>query len=194
MSSTDTSYYVYALKDPRQSPALPFYIGKGTGTRAHDHLVKPDATRKGERIREIEAAGHQVMAVRLVDALSEAQALKLEAELIAAFGTIDTGGLLTNTVMPSGLGGKARTQVVVPSGVKEKAQVGLSLLKEAVLEMAQANPNGVSNAEVASLLGLRSDYMGGAKDYLSYSLIGLLLRDGKLERQPDSKRHVARVR
>lgn len=194
MSSTDNSYYVYALKDPRQSPALPFYIGKGTGTRAHDHLVKPDATRKGERIRDIEAAGHQVMAVRLVDALSETQALKLEAELIAAFGTVDTGGLLTNTVMPSGLGKKARAQVVVPSGVKEKAQVGLSLLKEAVLEMTQANSGGVSNAEVASLLGLRSDYGGGAKDYLSYSVLGLLLREGKLDRLEGTHKHVARVR
>jgi hypothetical protein len=194
VSSTDNSYYVYALKDPRQSPALPFYIGKGTGTRAHDHLVKPDATRKGERIRDIEAAGHQVMAVRLVDALSETQALKLEAELIAAFGTVDTGGLLTNTVMPSGLGKKARAQVVVPSGVKEKAQVGLSLLKEAVLEMTQANSGGVSNAEVASLLGLRSDYGGGAKDYLSYSVLGLLLREGKLDRLEGTHKHVARVR
>ncbi len=25
------SYYVYALKDPRSSPAQAFYIGKGTG-------------------------------------------------------------------------------------------------------------------------------------------------------------------
>ncbi|QIM52978.1 GIY-YIG nuclease family protein [Hydrogenophaga crocea] len=193
MNNTDTSYYVYALKDPRRSPAVPFYIGKGVGTRSHDHLLRPDDTRKGHRIREIEAAGHQVMAVRLVDALTESQALKLEAELIAAFGTLDSGGLLTNTVLPSGLGTKARAAVVVPSGVKEKAQVGLSLLKEAVLEMTQANPEGVSNADVASLLGLRSDYGGGAKDYLSYSVLGLLLRDGKLERTAKGK-HVARVR
>ena len=194
MSAADTSYYVYALKDPRQSPALPFYIGKGVGTRSHDHLVRPDDTRKGQRIREIEAAGHQVMAVRLVDALSEPQALKLEAELIAAFGTVDTGGLLTNSVMPSGLGTKARKQVVVPSGAKEKAQVGLSLLKEAVLETAQANQGGVSNAEVASLLGLRSDYGGGAKDYLSYSVLGLLLKEGKLERLEGTHKHAARVK
>jgi uncharacterized protein len=68
------------------------------------------------------------------------------------------------------------------------------LLKEAVLEMAQANAGGVSNAEVASLLGLRSDYGGGAKDYLSYSVLGLLLREGKLDRREGTHKHVARVR
>jgi hypothetical protein len=83
--------------------------------------------------------------------------------------------------------------VIVPSGVKEKAQLGLALLKEAVLELARANPKGVSNSDAASLLGLRSDYGGGSKDYLSYSVIGLLMREGKLERDAASKKHVARV-
>src|SRR3989338_11011464 len=99
----ETSYYVYALKDPRISPAKPFYIGKGTGTRAHDHLVRPDATRKGARIREIIEAGCKVLVSNLVEDLSEIQAIKLEAELIAAFGTEATGGLLTNAVVPSGI-------------------------------------------------------------------------------------------
>jgi hypothetical protein len=191
--SDDNSYYVYALKDPRTSPALPFYIGKGTGTRSFDHLVRPDATRKGERIKEIVASGSRVLATRLVDNLTETQAIKLEAELIAAFGTLDTGGLLTNSVLPSGLAAKARPRVIVPSGIKEKAQLGLSLLKEAVLELARANPKGVSNSDAASLLGLRSDYGGGSKDYLSYSVIGLLMREGKLERDSASKKHLARV-
>ena len=88
---------------------MPFYIGKGTGTRSHDHLVKPDDSRKGQKIKEIEAAGHKVLVARLVDALSEPQAIRLEAELIASFGTIDTGGRLLNNVLPSGLSKKART-------------------------------------------------------------------------------------
>ena len=51
--SVDRSYYVYVLKDPRTSPALPFYIGKGVGTRSHDHLLPPNKTRKGQRIAAI---------------------------------------------------------------------------------------------------------------------------------------------
>lgn len=190
----DTSYYVYALKDPRTSPAMPFYIGKGTGTRSYDHLIRPDDSQKGLRIKEITSSGSNVLVTRLVDSLSEEQALKLEAELIAAFGTTETGGLLTNAVMPSGLGKKSRPTLIVPHGVKEKAQLGLSLLKEAVLEFAKANPKGISNSDTASLLGLRSDYGGGSKDYLSYSVLGLLMRDGKLAREGASKRHLAQVK
>jgi hypothetical protein len=190
---TETSYYVYALKDPRTSPAMPFYIGKGTGTRAYDHLVKPDDSRKGRLIKEIHDFGAQVLVTIMVDSISEAQSIKLEAELISAFGTIDTGGILTNSVVPSGLSAKARTSVVVPHGVKEKAQIGLALLKDAVLEFAKVNPTGISNSDAASLLGLRSDYGGGSKDYLSYSIIGLLMREGKLSRDGKSRKHVAQV-
>ena len=128
---------------------------------------------------------------RLVEDLSEVHALKLEAELISAFGTEATGGPLTNAVLPSGLGGKGRKDTIVPHGVKEKAQIALQLLKSAVLEFCRANPNGVTNAEASSLLGLRSDYGGGSKDYLSYSLLGMLMRDGLLRREDESKRHIA---
>src|SRR4029077_18083281 len=96
-------FYVYALKDPRTSPALPFYIGKGAGSRAFDHLVTPDTTPKWARIKEITDAGRKTMVDILVEDLTLQHATRLEAELIAAFGTEISGGILTNSVVPSGI-------------------------------------------------------------------------------------------
>lgn len=186
-------YYVYALKDPRFSPAKPFYIGKGTGSRAYDHLVSPDRTRKYARIQDILECGLSPLVDILVDNVSETQALRLEAELISALGTQETGGLLTNAVVPSGLGSKKkRSEVVVPQGAVEQAQLGLEFLKQAVSNLISANPNGITNSDVASLLGLRSDYRGRQKDYLSYSILGLLLREGRVARREGRPpRHVS---
>jgi hypothetical protein len=130
----------------------------------------------------------------MVASLTETQAMKLEAELIVAFGTEGNGGILTNAVVPTGLTKKTRPSLVVPHGAREQAQLGLSLLKQAILEFAKANAKGVTNSDAASLLGLRSDYGGGSKDYLSYSVIGLLMREGKLARDTATKKHIAQVR
>jgi len=186
-------FYVYAIKDPRRPQPAPFYIGKGTGSRAYDHLVSPDKTSKYKKIKEIVDSGRKPIVDILVDDLTEAQALRIEAELIAAFGTEDTGGLLTNAVVPSGVGGKRRSQLSIPHGCIERAQLGLELMKTAVFELARANLSGITNSDAASALGLRSDYNGKQKDYLSYSILGLLLREGKIERTHTPPRHVARV-
>jgi hypothetical protein len=42
--------------DPRTSPAKPFYVGKGVGNRAWNHLLNLENTAKGRRIAEIEQA------------------------------------------------------------------------------------------------------------------------------------------
>lgn len=185
-------YYIYALKDPRTSPARPFYVGKGTGSRAWEHTLRIDNTRKGQRIAEIQKTGHTVVTTVLADDLTETQALKLEAELISAFGTETTGGFLTNSVVPSGIA-KARRGIAIPAGSVEKAQIGLDLLKAAILELAQANPNGITNSEASKTLGLQSDYAGGSKDYLAWSILGLLMREGRVVRG-EQKKHRAVVR
>ena len=186
-------YYIYALKDPRTTPAQPFYVGKGTGNRAWEHTIRVDETRKGQRIAEIHAAGHAVVTTVLADDLTEAQSLKLEAELISAFGTLANGGILTNSVTPSGNLSKARKGLVVPSGSVDKAQIALELLKAAVLELAQANPGGIMNSDAAKVLGLQSTYAGGSKDYLSWSILGLLMREGKMVRA-ENRMHQAVVK
>lgn len=186
-------YYIYALKDPRSTPASPFYIGKGTGTRAWEHTLSVDATRKGRRIVEIITSGHKVITTVLADDLTEHQALKLEAELIAAFGTEDTGGPLANSVVPMGSIKKTRKGLVVPSGAVEKAQVGLELLKSSILELALANPDGILNSDAAKALGLQSDYLGGSKDYLTWSILGILMREGKMART-EPRKHRATVK
>ncbi|MCQ8780024.1 hypothetical protein NQU49_25835, partial [Escherichia coli] len=89
-----------------------------------------DGTSKGKRISEIGDSGFVVVTTVLADDLTEAQALKLEAELIAAFGTQSTGGMLANSVIPSGNAPIARSGVSVPAGAVEKAQVALDLLKD----------------------------------------------------------------
>ncbi len=190
----DRSFYIYALKDPRSNPAKPFYIGKGTGIRAWEHSVNVDNTRKGRRIAEIQNDGFEVVTSVLANELSELQALKLEAELISAFGTESTGGMLTNSVIPSGSLQKQKTMVVVPSGASEKAQMALTMLKDAVLELAKANSAGVTNSDVTKALGLQSDYSGGSKDYLSWSVIGILMREGRLRREEGSRKHKVQIK
>lgn len=178
------TYYVYALKDPRANHAGIFYIGKGQGHRKTDHLLELDESPKSRRIGEIRASGQMVILEELVTGLTEVEALRVEAELIGAFGTVATGGRLLNQVMPSGKRkSSVRDEVIVPTGVPEKAAVARKLLEEAVLTLVQANEHGVRNVDVARYLDLRSAHGGKQKDFLSYSILGNLLAEGKVRQE-----------
>ncbi len=187
ISVTQNPFYVYALKDPRQKPAKPFYIGKGTGNRAWEHQANIDDSEKGLLIKEIKESDHNVIHTIISDNLTEQQALKIEAELIAAFGIRSQGGLLTNRVKPNPENIVRNIKINIPDGCYEKAQMALNLLKSAIMELAKANKNGISNSDTAKYLGLQSDYGGGSKDYLSYSVIGLLMKEGRLKRAENRK-------
>jgi hypothetical protein len=124
MTNQDKSFYVYALKDPRTTPAKPFYIGKGTALRIFEHAQNIDNSAKAYVFRGNIADGKNVLETKLVESLTVSEALRIEAELISAFGTIDSGGMLTNAVMPRGLGAKKQPSIVVPQEAQEKAQLG----------------------------------------------------------------------
>lgn len=82
-------YYVYTLSDPRDGAV--FYVGKGCGNRIDQH--ERDA-RKGRfanagkelRIREIWAAGCDVVKVKVIESLTEPAAYLEEARLISEIG------------------------------------------------------------------------------------------------------------
>lgn len=65
----------------------------------------------------------------------------------------------------------------------QKAQQGLALVKQAIIDLIEEHPNGLRNAEIAEKLDLHSDYLGGQKDYLSWSVLGLLLNQGTIVRR-----------
>lgn len=62
----------------------------------------------------------------------------------------------------------------------DKAAEGLELLKESILEHVAAHPDGIGNSEIARDLHLESDFQGKHRNYLTWSVIGLLVNDGRL--------------
>lgn len=66
--------------------------------------------------------------------------------------------------------------------VKQKATMGLTLIKEAMLDHLEAHKEGLRNADLARDLGLESDHEGQQKDYLTYSVLGLLLKECQVDK------------
>lgn len=86
-------FYVYAYIDPRDESV--FYIGKGVGSRATDHLFDKSESEKVIKINEIRAAGFEpridIISYQLRDDL---EASRVEAALIELVGV----NQLTNLV------------------------------------------------------------------------------------------------
>ena len=98
--SVAIGYYVYALRDPRNSQV--FYVGKGQGNRVLSHVREAGANATNERaklkrIHEIEADGRNVEHLFVRTHLkSEEEALTVEQAVIDAFKA--SGLSLTNLV------------------------------------------------------------------------------------------------
>ena len=61
------------------------------------------------------------------------------------------------------------------------AQRGLADIKNSILLLLAEHKSGLRNADIARALGLESDMKGKQKDYLTYSVLGLLMKEGKVK-------------
>ena len=61
-----------------------------------------------------------------------------------------------------------------------KAQHALETLKVAILDELAKYPECVGNSDLARKLGLESDFQGKQKNYLSWSVIGLLVNERRV--------------
>ena len=68
----------------------------------------------------------------------------------------------------------------VSDRTRAKAQIALKLLKESALVFIDANPQGIKNSQLAHYLDLHSNNNGNQKDYLTYCILGLLMKEGRI--------------
>ncbi len=102
-------YYTYVLLNPLVSfegyDGKPFYVGKGKGNRAFDHLRSNnfENLHKTIEIKAIRKAGSEPAIFFYKKSLAETEAFQLEIDLISLWGRRgrDPGGILTN-IFPGG--------------------------------------------------------------------------------------------
>lgn len=65
---------------------------------------------------------------------------------------------------------------------REQAQQGVSLIKSAILNLLYRSSGGLTNADISHALGLRSDQNGNHKNMLAWSILGILMKEGKVRK------------
>lgn len=132
-----TTYYVYALIDPRNNQ--PFYIGKGSNTRAQTHLYNMSGVRnqfKENKIAAIRSEGLEPIIEYLVqDIADEDLAYKLETQFIRHYGRkgYEANGILTNICIdsrPPAHKGKSYEEIYGLERAKEQREKRSRLQKE----------------------------------------------------------------
>ena len=70
---------------------------------------------------------------------------------------------------------------------RELAQEGLRHIQMAILMVLESHPEGLRNSQIADFLDLRSSIRGSQQDYLTYSVLGGLMEQGKITHNRETK-------
>lgn len=74
-----------------------------------------------------------------------------------------------------------------------RSRWALEELEMCIEQLLRNSPGGLRNAEIADALGLRSSMNGNQKDYLTYSVLGILMQQGRVERVSVARGKTTRV-
>ena len=75
---------------------------------------------------------------------------------------------------------KLYTTVGADSTPQSLAGEGLRRIEQSILELLHQNPQGLRNVDITTILSLHSTVRGGRRNYLTYSVLGGLLAEGKV--------------
>lgn len=73
------------------------------------------------------------------------------------------------------------------TAAREIAREGLRQIEDAILQLLEQYPQDLRNFEIAELLGLRSDFRGDQRNYLTYSVLGGLLASSRVTWDQETK-------
>src|SRR4051812_3645982 len=68
---------------------------------------------------------------------------------------------------------------------RAKAQQGVRLIQEAILELLGSSKVAMTHADIVNALQIHSDFEGTGKNYLSWSVLGLLVNGGQIHYDGD---------
>jgi hypothetical protein len=76
---------------------------------------------------------------------------------------------------------------------RQTAQEGLLMLKEAILAYLHSHQGQARHADIVEDLGLYSDFEGSSRNYLSYSVLGILMNEAKVTSEKQGRDRVFKL-
>jgi hypothetical protein len=76
---------------------------------------------------------------------------------------------------------------------RAKAQQGLGLIKEAMLDLLRQHPDGLHHVDIARMLEIEMGYLGGRQNYASQIILHQLVYAGEVEKVRENRNAIFRL-